>query len=394
VEAPPQIQQVQQQVRFIDEEVVNYVTRFVPETRVRRYTVARKVPEMTTREERHRTLRPVWETQWQDSSYDIVRYVPETTETERRTIVARPVIETEEREVWHTVRRPVQQTVMQERQHTVNRPVTTFQTQVVDRGEYVDDINRVEGRTFNRLTWQRGGNFVDPATGHTRWYLPGLYWTPMQAEPRYQVNRVFRPNLVSEQVPVTTFVPETIIEHVPVTTTTFQEERVLQREPVQVQRVVHEEVVERVPVTTFRQVVERVERQTPVQVLRMVPEEIVRQIPVTTFRTVFEEREEEYQVSVPRQVPVTHTVRRAVPVDYVPAAPAHEAPKIAPPQPLTVPQTTFRQETVRRDVLPGPIVMTTESHTVYRPVVDEEAEEVLEPISKQHEPNVIDTKDI
>jgi len=300
---------------FREEELTSFQQVWDTEIRERRVTTFQQVPETSVRVEANRVLRPVWVTEHHDTSYNVVRNVPETSEREERVTVSRPVIETMQREVTQTVLRPVQQTVLQQRQFTVNRPVTTFQTQIVDQGQFVNFTTIQPGRTHNRLAWQPGGTFVDPVTGATRSRWPGLYWTPMRSDPTLVQQTVFQPNLVAQQVPVTTMMPEIVTEQVPVTQTTFQQELVSRIEPVQVQRMVQEEVVRRVPVTTVRQVVERVQQTTPVQVMRMEVQEVQREIPVTTFRTVAVERVEQYEVRVPRIVPVTQRVMRPVTVE-------------------------------------------------------------------------------
>ncbi|MCL2348457.1 MAG: hypothetical protein FWC50_09380 [Planctomycetaceae bacterium] len=307
---PTRTFRIENETQFREEEETSFQQVWDREVRERRFSVIRQVPETTVQQETFRVLRPVWTTEFRDTSYNVIRTVPETSEREERVTVSRPVWETAEREVWQTVQRPVQETVMQERQMTVNRPVTTLQTNVVDRGQFVNFTFVQPGRTFNRLAWQQGGTFVDPATGATRRQLPGLFWTPMQEQSRLRQGTVFQSNLVTETTPVTTLVPETVVEQVPVTRTTFQEERIARREPYQVMRMVQEEQVRRVPVTTFRQVVERVQQTTPVQVYRMETQEVTRDVPVTRNKTVVEERTEPYTVLVPRIQPVTRKVLR------------------------------------------------------------------------------------
>lgn len=306
---------------YREEEVTNEQLVWDTEIREREITELRQVPETSVRVETHRIVKPVWVTEQRDTSYNVVRQVPETSVREERQVVSRPVVETRQREVVQTVLRPVQQTVLQQRQYTVNRPVTTYQTQVVDQGQYVNFTTVQPGRTYNRLAWHRGGTVVDPATGASRSRWPGLYWTPMHSDPELTQQTVYQPNLVAQQVPVTSLVPETVVEQVPVTQTTFQQEQVSRIEPYQVQRLVQEEVVRQVPVTTLRQVVERVPQTTPVQVLRMETQEVQKEIPVTTLRTVAVKRVEQYEVKVPRIVQVKqkvlrpYTVERRTPLD-------------------------------------------------------------------------------
>ena len=310
VSAPVEVKTYKKEVetKYVNENVTTYKTIWetVPQT----VKIARQVPETSVTEERYKVLKPVWTTEYRDESYDVTRYVPETSEREERVIVSKPVVETEHREITETVRKPVQQTVMQEKRYTVQRPVTNYESRTVDKGEYVDSLKTEPGKTYNRLTWQNGGSYLDPKTGENRRRLPGLYWTPMTSDPKYQVEKVYKPNLVTEHIPVTTYKPETVIEQVPVNVTTMQEEQVTRVEPVQVQRVIQEEIVKKIPVTTYKPITERVEKIVPVQVCKMEEQEVVREIPRTVYKTVFEEQVQE--VKVPRQVKEVRTVQKPV----------------------------------------------------------------------------------
>jgi hypothetical protein len=299
------------ETQYIEENVTTYQTVWETQQRERRYTVARSVPETSMKERRYTVNRPVEETEYRDTSYHVTRLVPETTEREEHYLVSKQVYETQEREIRETRRIPVQETTMQERTYTVNRPVTTYAEQTVDRGGYVDSVQVKPGKTYTRLAWHRA-EYYDPATGTTHRRLPGFYWTEMEGSPRYEVNKVYQPNYVTQTVPVTNSVQEQRTEHVPVTRTTFREEQIIRTEQVQVPKTVQEEVVRKIPTTTYKQVVEKIEQKTPVTVQRMITEECVENIPVTTYKTVTEERIEPYEVNVARIVPVTRTVRKPV----------------------------------------------------------------------------------
>ena len=299
------------ETQYVEEQVTTYETVWETEIREQRYTVARKVPETSYTEHRRTVQRPVEETEYRDTSYDVTRMVPETSEREERYLVPRKVVETQERQVYETRRVPVQETSVEQRVYTVNRPVTSYVGTVVDRGQHVNQVTTSPGRTYGRLAWHRA-NYIDPVTGESRWRIPGFYWTPMQGPARYEVNRVYQPNYVTETVPVTSLVQERRVEQVPVTRTTYRDEQVVRTEPVQVASTIQEEVVRRVPVTTYRPIVERVEQTTPVTVRRMVQEEEIEQVPVTTYKTVLEEKVVPYEVKVAKVVPVTRTVRRPV----------------------------------------------------------------------------------
>jgi len=312
---------IEKETQYREEQQTSYRQVWDEEVRERKYTVYKEIPETTIKQEIYKVLRPTWTTEYRDTSYDVIKTVPETSFREERRTVSRPVWETSERTIWQTVRRPVQETILQERQYTVNRPVTTYRTETVDRGQYVNYTAVEPGKTYHRLAWQSGGTYVNPTTGTTRYQLPGLYWTPMQAESKLRQETVYQPNYVSQLVPVTTLMPETVTEQVPVNRITYQEERIAKKEPYQVMRMVQEEVVNQVPVTTYRQVVQRVQQTTPVQVYKLETEEIAREIPVTTYKRIAEERVEPYTVKIPRVEKVVqkvlkpYTVEKKIPLD-------------------------------------------------------------------------------
>ena len=307
------------------------------EIRERRYTVYRQVPETTIKQEIYKVLKPTWTTEYRDTSYDVVRTMPETSVRQERYTVSRPVWETAERDVWHTVRRPVEETYMQEKRYIVNRPVTFYKTEMVDHGQYVNHTVVEPGRTYHRLAWQSGGTYVNQATGASSWQMPGLYWTPMRGEDKLRQESVYQPNIVPQITPVTTLVPETVVEQVPTTRLTYQEERILKKEPYQVMRMVQEERVREIPETRYRQVVERVQQTTPVQVYRMETQEVAREIPVTTYKTIAEERAEHYTVKVPRIEKITETVQKPYIVQK--RIPLDDFGNPIYPEPITTPAT-------------------------------------------------------
>ena len=326
------------------------------EIRERRYTVYRQIPETIIKQEIYKVLKPTWTTEYRDTSYDVVRTVPETSMRQERYTVSRPVWETAERDVWQTVRRPVQETYMQERRYVVNRPVTSYKTEVIDRGQYVNQTVVEPGKTYHRLAWHNGGTYINPDTGASRWQLPGLYWTPMHGDPKYRQESVYQPNLVEQLTPVTSLVPETVVEQIPIARTTYQEERILKKEPYQVMRMVQEERTREIPETRYRQIVERVQQTTPVQVYRLETQEVARDIPVTSYKTIAEERVEQYSVKVPRieqifeTVQKPYTVQKRIPLDEF-GNPINIYPgPIATPSLLTSPITTPANQTFERPV--------------------------------------------
>jgi hypothetical protein len=206
------------------------------------------------------------------------------------------------------------------------RPVTTMTTQVVDQGCMVNQVTMFQPAPTRRgLTWMPASQTLDPVTGAVLVQRPGLTWATVTPAPQAVVQQVWRPNLVAQQVPVTTLCPQEVVEQIPVQVQRQVAETCTRKVPVQVCRIVNEEQVRQVPVTTYKQVVERVPKQVEVKVCKMVTEEHVRQVPVTTCKWVQEERVEPIQVRVckiveqqetvqqPRvvckKVPVTYTVR-------------------------------------------------------------------------------------
>lgn len=296
---------------YQDEEIITYKT--VWDTVEQKTTVAKQVPETSYVKETYKVLKPSWETEYRDESYNITRYVEETSFREEKVVVAKPVVEVQNREIVETVKKPVQRTYMQEKRYTVQRPETIFESRTVDRGGYVDSLETVPGKAYSRLTWKRGGTYLDPATGVSQRRLPGFYWTQLHSDPTYKVEKVYKPSWITEQVPVTTYKPETVVEQVPVNITTYEEEKIVRIEPVQVHKMEREEVVKQIPVKTMKPVLQRVEKIVPVQVCRMEEQEVVREVPRTTYKTVLEEQVR--YVKVPRRVKEVQIVRKPVRVE-------------------------------------------------------------------------------
>lgn len=234
--------------------------------------------------------KPVWETQARVHRYTVARPVTETTERIERYTVQRPVWETHERDVCYTVRRQVTDTIEKEVVSTVMKPVTTCQTRYVDQGGYVDQQSVVAGSVSNRLRWMPGGMVTDPVTGAAYRQRAGLVWVPQAGPSKVVVNRVWQPNVVAQQIPVTQLVPE--------------------------------QIVTKVPVQVCRYVDEQVTKKVPYQVCRMETQVCERKVPVTTCKIVYENREEPISVRVCKMVSTTETVRtprvveKRIPVTY------------------------------------------------------------------------------
>ena len=177
---------------------------------------AYRVEYETVCEERQVTsYRPVWETAYRENRYTVAKPVTETAEREEVYTVQRPVYETAEREETYTVMKPVYETAYRTEYRTVYRPVTTCQTQYVDQGCYSDQVVLKPGLPTTRLTWQSATCAVDPVTGQTVYQRPGLYWTQTPGG-RYEVQKVWHPNVVAQQVQQTSYVPQTVAQQVPV----------------------------------------------------------------------------------------------------------------------------------------------------------------------------------
>lgn len=259
----------------------------------RQVTAYRIEYETVYDEQRVTSFRPVWETEMRERRYTVAHPVYETSEREERYTVERPVWETQERLERYTVRRQVWETGEREESYTVMDPVTTFETVQVDQGCYVDHTVLRPGPVRNRLAWHPGACVVDPLTGRTTYHRGGLFWTPVQGPPRYEVQRIWQPNVVAQQVPRTTFVARVVTRKVPVQVCRYVDQEVVHRVPQQVCRLQREVVVRKVPVTSCRMVqLERVE-PVPVRVCRQVAEEqtvrvprlVEKRIPVTcTYR--------------------------------------------------------------------------------------------------------------
>lgn len=278
------------------------------EMRTRRYTVAKPVTETATREERYFTLKPVYETEERTREYDQTTWETVTEIRQDRVIVNRPVLETQMQQRQHVVRKAVQDTVWQDQAYTQMTPVTTMKTQLVDQGGFVDTVNYVPGRSHCHLGWMPRGHATNAVTGETYYRRGGLAWVPTVTPGTYAVSRAYVPNIVSQQVPVTSLMPQTVVQKVPLAVTRYQDEVVTEEVPVQVQRMEQVEEVRETPVTYQRPKTERIVEKVPVQTVRYEREEHVRQVPYEIQRIEYEEREEPYEVKVMRWETETKTV--------------------------------------------------------------------------------------
>jgi hypothetical protein len=251
-----------------------------------------------------------------------VRTITETAVRDEAYTVQRPVFETHERDEQYIVRRAVQETLEREVCSTQVRAVTTYRPVVVDQGCFENRTVLHPGPTSTHLQWIPGHCVMSPVTGASVWQMGGFHCVRRQCPPVAEVQRVWRPNLVTHQVAQTCYVPETVVTKVPYQVCRYVDETHVRKVPYQVCRMVEEQQVRKVPYQVCRQVVERVEHKVPYQVCKFVEEEQVRQVPVTTCRMTYEERVEQIPVQVCRKVPFEQTVRvprvveKRVPVTY------------------------------------------------------------------------------
>lgn len=276
-EQPVTTYRLEYETVYQQKQVTSYKPTWFSETRTRRYTVAKPVYETSEREERYTVLRPEWTTEYRERSYDRTHYVTETQTRQERIVVNKPVTET----------------VMQNYNYTTYKPVTTMRTQYVDQGGFVDQQVHRPGAVRNRLQWVNGYHAADPITGHTRYYRGGLHWVPQQNPGVVTTRRMYVPNVVAQQIPQTTHVPQVVTAQRPVQVTRWQRTEEIREVPHTVQKPVTERIVEKVPVKTFR----------------WVRREMVRKVPTTTYKMQYEERSEDYQVKVCKMVAETKTVQ-------------------------------------------------------------------------------------
>jgi len=256
-----------------------------------RQVTAYRIEYETLCEERQVTsYKPVWETAVRENRYTVARPVTETSVREEFYTVQRPVYETAEREETYTVMKPVYETAYRTEYRTVYQPVTTCQTQYVDQGCFAEQVVLKPGWPSTRLTWQSASCAVDPVTGQTVYQRPGLYWTQTPGG-RYEVQKVWRPNVVAQQVQQTSYVPQTVVQQVPMQVCKYMPEQIVRKVPVQVCRMMTEQQVRKIPVTTCKMVYEERVEQVPYQVCRMVAQQQTISVPHT----------------VEKRIPVTYT---------------------------------------------------------------------------------------
>lgn len=189
--------------------------------------------------------RTVFETAYREVRCKVNRVVYETATRECRDTVCRFVTDFVERQQCCTVMKPVFETVQQPRCRIVCEPVTTYCTVCQDQGH-----------------WEMRPAPSCGGCGNCQ-----------------ACCRVWVPNIVQKQVPVTRYVPRTIREVVPVRLCRFVPETVQRTVKVPIVRTVSQEVVRKVPYVTCRTVCEEVVRKIPYCTCRQVPYTVQVKVP-------------------------------------------------------------------------------------------------------------------
>jgi hypothetical protein len=328
-----------------EQEVTTYEDVWVTEYE----TVTSYKPIFET-EERYETRivrKPVWETQTQTSYEDVIEYETVTEDRQEIVLVPKTIRETKFREEQRVERVPVTQTYNQQEAVTTLKPVTTYRAELVDQGGYVDQLAYQPGRVTNRLQWTRPSWNYDPATGANYYQRRGFHWVPNQAPGTYSMQRTYVPNVVAQQVPVTNYVPETVIQQRPVQVTQYVDQVNTYRVPYEEVRTEFEQQIVNQPVTYQRPVTRRIEHQKPVQVLKWIEQEV--QVPVknqtVTYKPIVEQKPVQVLKRIPQvkkvqvQRPVTQWVKQES-MQSVPRIVTMRIPLDAYGNPITTPSAT------------------------------------------------------
>lgn len=280
---------------FEDQQVTSQRPVLRTRTEKRAYTVNRPVVETSTVEERYTILKPVTRREWIDQSYDETSYITETAEREEAYTTYRPVVETHYQTQNYVVQRPVTEVQYQTQQYTTYQPVTTYQNTVVDQGQYVAQQYYQPGDTRYGLKWVPGGYQADP-TGSGAYRRGGLGWAPYTSAGSTFAQLQYQPNPVQVAVPQTTLMPQVQQTQVPVQVTRMESQVVQQQVPVNTTRMEAVQEVRKVPYAVQKPVTRRIERQVPVDRVEMVEQQMVR--PKTVQRTSYKLETVERDVQV------------------------------------------------------------------------------------------------
>ncbi len=301
------------------------------ETKTRKVRVAKPITETNDKVVRHTVLKPVWNTRWEERTVEKTEYVEETSSRTQRRTVMKPVDRVEERTERIRRMRPIRETVMEPYQVTRLEPHTTYRTDYVDQGGYVDR-NIVHPDTYrNRLGWAGGGYGVDGRTGQSVYYRPGFHWIPQRIPGRVETRREYVPNVVGVERPVTTLRPETYQAERAVEVTRMEPYEEVRKYPVTVREWKEEIEETEVPTTVRKPIIRRITYRIPIRTKTWKKEVVERTVPVTTRKYVYEERDEPYEVRVctmkeeVRRESVPVTVRKLVPYKVIRRVPRRVA---------------------------------------------------------------------
>ena len=197
---------------------------FETEMRERRYRVAKPVIETSEREERYTVQKPVWDT---FSSRRQLR----RRENSLRNPAARAALHGAKARVGDAgARRSLHRATPRVRNRrargTVHRTAARHDATRTSRSiRAAGSISRSAspGPVRNRLTWQPSACVVDPATGASTYQRGGLVWMPTQMPGRLTMQRIWQPNIVTQQIPQTTMVARVETHKVPVQTCRYED---------------------------------------------------------------------------------------------------------------------------------------------------------------------------
>jgi hypothetical protein len=200
------------------------------------------------------TYRVVYKQVMEQKQVTAYRLERETVYETRKIVTHKPIWETSYQERQYTVRKAVCETAEREEQCVSYVPQTVYKNVTVDRGCWQDQTVCVPGPVTNRLACKPPSCVVDPVTGVSRYDRGGLVWVPVQGPSQQVVQRVWKPNVVVEQVPETQMAQKITVRKVPVQTVRYVDEPRVERIPVQTCKMVAEEREIQVPVCVEKQV--------------------------------------------------------------------------------------------------------------------------------------------
>lgn len=288
----------------VEQEIVEYKDVWVTETSEK--VSYKPIFETSEKMETRKVWKQIQETAMETRTRNYWEDVQETEVREQVRLVPKTVIETKVVEQQHVERVPVTRTVNQQEMVTTLRPVTSYQTQLINQPTVVNQQYYQPGTVSNSLKWMRPAYYNDPVTGQLAYQRRGLHWVPTQ-QPGSIVNvPTVVPNVVTQQVPVTNYVPETVVQNRPVQVTEYVDQVTTQRVPYEVQRTDYVQEVEKIPVTVSKPVLRTVEEQVPVTKTRWI--EVEETVPVTTQTLKYERIATPVSTQVLKRIPETKKV--------------------------------------------------------------------------------------